>query len=319
MEPGRDYSVRADDGFLLEEVRRCIYRQRNGILFAGAGLSSQAETNRGEHTPQWKGLLDAMTEWCVRNKLVDQVDAEALAAMVRSGYLVEVGQELDEILQEKSQKQQCLREALHSNDLIISKAHEYVAQTPFRAYLTTNYDALIETAFAKVNSRTLTPFYQNSIDSVLQPYRDGESFILKLHGDVNDPTSIILGDRSYEQLLRNASYKDCLNTLIAMASILFIGFGGSDPDLDGLLRNVAAFDGRRARHWMVVPSQQFPALKAKRLLRDRGVQVVGYEQDDAHSGLVKFLANLVPSPVTPQRPLATLEPRQFPEQEVSVL
>lgn len=315
MVPARDYSIRADDGPLIEHIRRCIYSDRNCILFAGAGLSAQAETARGEHPPPWKGLLGAMTEWCVQNKLVDQTDAEALATMLHSGYLLEAGQELDEILREKSQKQQCLREVLHSNDLIISKAHEYVAQTSFRAYLTTNYDALIETAYARTRSRSLITFYQNSVDSVLQPYRDGEDFILKLHGDVNDPASVILGDRSYEQLLRNPNYAFCLNTLFATASILFVGFGGSDPDLDGLLRNVAAFNGRRARHWMVVPSRQFPALKAKRLLRDRGVQVVGYEQDESHSGLVNFLASLIPSPTAPQRQIATLEPRQ----EVSLL
>jgi hypothetical protein len=77
-----------------------------------------------------------------------------------------------------------------------------------------------------------------------------------------------------------------------MRSILFVGFGGADPDLDGLLSKVAAFDGRRGRHWMIVPRGQFPSLKAKRLLRDRGVTIVEYNRDDTHSELVNFLETL---------------------------
>jgi hypothetical protein len=259
-----------------------------------------------------------MTDWCVRHRLIELADAEALTLLVRSGYLVEAGQELDEILHERSARQQCLKEVLQSNETSISRAHEYVAQIPFRAYLTTNYDTLIEAAFSKMRSRSLAAYYEGSIDSVLHQYREEECFILKLHGDVNDPGSIILGDRSYERLRRNADYRGCLATLFAMASILFVGFGGSDPDLDGLLNNVAAFDGRRARHWMLVPSHQFPALKVKRLLKDRGVQVVEYEHDETHSGLVSFLAALAPSPVTPARTLATLEPSELPEHDVSL-
>jgi hypothetical protein len=80
-----------------------------------------------------------------------------------------------------------------------------------------------------------------------------------------------------------------------MSSVLFIGFGGSDPDLDGLLSKVAAFDGRRSRHWIVVPEGRFPALKAKRLLKDKGISVIQYkhdEHDENHPELVKFLKAL---------------------------
>jgi hypothetical protein len=130
----------------------------------------------------------------------------------------------------------------------------------------------------------------NSIDGVLEQFREDRPFILKLHGDISHRGSIVLGDRSYERLLYRASdYRDCLQSVISMASVLFVGFGGSDPDLDGLISKVAAFDGRRKRHWMVVPEGQFPPLKAKRLYLDKGIQVVQYTPDGDHSALVRFL------------------------------
>ena len=313
-----EYSISAGDTPLIGEIRRCIYELRNCILLAGSGLSAQAVTQRGEHPPSWKGLLAGMAEWCVRNRLIERTYAEALASLVASGYLVEAGQELDEILHESAARQQCVKDVLHSNEITISKAHEHMAQIPFRGYLTTNYDNLIEAAFSKIKGRALPAFYEASVDSVLHQYREEECFILKLHGDVNDSGSIVLGDRSYERIRRNADYRGCIATLFAMASILFVGFVGSDPDVDGLLSNVAAFDGRRVRHWMLVPSHQFPALKVKRLLKDRGVQVVEYEHDQTHSGLVGFLAALAPSPAAPARTLATLESSALPEHDVSV-
>src|ERR1035437_4090511 len=81
-----------------------------------------------------------------------------------------------------------------------------------------------------------------------------------------------------------------------MSSVLFVGFGGTDPDLDGLLSKVAAFDGRRRRHWMVVPEGKFPSLKATRLLHDKGVRVIEYPFYSRHSRLTEFLGILA----TPQ-------------------
>jgi hypothetical protein len=109
MAQGKEYSIGAGDGPLIEEIRRCIYDLRNCVLVAGAGLSAQAATHRGEHPPLWKDLLEGMTSWCVRNHLIEAVDAESLSTLVNAGYLVEAGQELDEILNEKSLKQQCLK------------------------------------------------------------------------------------------------------------------------------------------------------------------------------------------------------------------
>jgi hypothetical protein len=223
--------------------------------------------------------------------------AKELEALVQYGFLIEAGQEVEDVLRERSWQQQCLREVLLCNDAAFSLAHEHITRIPFRAYLTTNYDMLIEAAFSKVTRRPLARFYERSIDSILEEYREGRAFILKLHGDVDDGSSIILGDRGYERLLNShTNYRGCLQTLFSMSSILFVGFGGADPDLDGLLSKVAAFDGRRGRHWMVVPRGQFPSLKAKRLLRDRGVTIIEYERDDTHSGLVTFLEALARPP-----------------------
>ena len=168
---------------------------------------------------------------------------------------------------------------------------------PFRAFLTTNYDTLLEDAYTHVAGRSLPKYYETSLDSVMQAFRDRQPFILKLHGDIQSESPVILGDRSYQRLRHSDQYARCLNALFSTCSVLFVGFGGSDPDLDGLLSEVAEFDGRRHRHWMLAPASKFPRLKARRLQADRGISVIEYHVDESHSGLVRFLRDLAePNP-----------------------
>jgi hypothetical protein len=281
------------DPDVVRDIKESIYTLRRCILVAGAGLSAQACSTDGSHPPLWAGLLKGMVEWCVHYGFAEATHAQQIDALIEANYLLDAGQEIEELFREKSLEQQCLREVLKCNEVMVRDAHSCIARIPFRAYLTTNYDNLIETAYSQVAGRSITRFYERSIDSVLEEYREARTFILKLHGDVDDAASIILGDRGYERLLHSgAKYRDCLHTLFSMSSILFVGFGGTDPDLDGLLSKVAAFDGRRRRHWMVVQEGKFPALKAKRLLNDKGVRVIEYPADKTHSGLIEFLGIL---------------------------
>jgi hypothetical protein len=285
------------DPDILNEIRTSLYTQRRCVLVAGAGLSAQACTAAGTRPPLWPGLLKGMCSWCVQNGFIEATEAGQVVSLIDGNYLTEAGQEIEEVFREKSLEQQCLRDVLRCNEVLASDAHACIVETPFRAYLTTNYDNLIETAYSQVTKRSIARFYERSIDSILEEYREGRAFVLKLHGDVDDANSIILGDRSYERLLYAAPrYRDCLHALFSMSSLLFIGFGGADPDLDGLLTKVAAFDGRRRRHWLVVPEGKFPVLKAKRLLNDKGVRVVEYPVDVTHSQLTAFLRILATPP-----------------------
>ena len=118
--------------------------------------------------------------------------------------------------------------------------------------MTTNYDEFIEGEYRAQRGVMLLKFYERSIDAVMNAYREKKPFIFKLHGDINDIDSIILGNRSYEKLLNgDTAYRSCVESIFNMSSILFVGFGGGDPDLDRIISRVAPLDGRSKRHWML--------------------------------------------------------------------
>ena len=283
------------------EALRGALNSNSLILLAGSGLSAQASTDDGRHPPLWRGLLEGMVDWCMKQRLLSGEHAQSIRELVLHDFLTEAGQELEENV-EKPYLHQCLARVLLCNEAKIGEAHHLIAQIPFRAYLTTNYDEFIEGAYWAERGVALRKFYEDSCDGALACFRETIPFILKLHGDVS--SSIVLGDRAYDRLLYGSNkYRSNLESLFAVSSVLLVGFGGSDPDLKGIIDKVAVFDGRSKRHWMLIPKDVFPHLKAKRLWKDRGINVIEYEVDTTHSGVVKFLRTLAtPQPLAPAGP-----------------
>lgn len=288
-----DYHMHGiNDGRIYEELQRYL-SSGDLILFAGSGLSSQACTKDGDHPPNWANLLKKMANWCLGNELIDDIYYTDIMELIDKDFLIDAGQELEEIIEELSQRQRCLAEAILCNKAEISEAHSLIAGINFRAYLTTNYDEFIEGAFWHKHGKRLQKFYRPTISGVLDSYRKKEHFIFKLHGDISDPSSIVLGNRSYEPLLQSDSdYKKCLETIFSMSSILFIGFGCTDPDIEHIISRVAALDGRTKRHWMLATENSVPRLKAKRFWTDFGINIIRYKSDETHTEFVRFLRNL---------------------------
>ncbi len=281
-----------EDDDIYEDVCRAL-QSKELVLFAGAGLSAQAKTDDGRHPPMWTGLLTGMIDWCCNHRMISTDEADGIRELVNAKFLADAGQELQDILGEPAHLQECLADVLLCNRAKISDAHRLVVRYPFRAYLTVNYDEFIEGAYWNQHGRRIQRFYQPTIEGVLRTYRQHDPFIFKLHGDISDPSSVVLGNRSYDDVLYfNSPYQRCIESIFSMSSVLFVGFGANDPDLEGIISRVAALDGRVARHWIVTTNDTFPPLKIKRLRQDKGINVICYQRDNEHSGLVKFLAKL---------------------------
>src|SRR5206468_1749875 len=105
---------------------------------------------------------------------------------------------IEEYVSNKLQQQQCLKEVLLCDQAEVSDIHRLIAGIPFRAYLTTNYDTFIEAAFSEKKGYALEKFYRSSMQDAIKTYENKQPFILKLHGDIDHPNSINLGDRTFK-------------------------------------------------------------------------------------------------------------------------
>lgn len=261
------------------------------ILFAGAGLSAQATTPHGDTPPLWRECLEQMTLWCLREGLLSDDLASQIQESLDRGLLLEAAQELEDVAQPATALQRCLTDVLHYSTAETSRAHKAATRIRFRGFITTNYDDLIENAYVVTQRRALPRFYEDTAATMLDSWRRRQQFILKMHGDLVKPASIILGSRSYDRIMySNEAFSRAIETIIGASSLLFVGFGGTDPNLERLLARTAIFDGRSKRHWLLTSASSMPSLRAKRLWEDKGLNIVTYP--GPHSQVITFLNRL---------------------------
>lgn len=110
--------------------------------------------------------------------------------------------------------------------------HRMLCQLPFAAYVTTNYDCLIEEATL---SGTSLPAYSNSYEYLGERIRDGKQFAFKLHGDINHKEDIVMSRSDYARVMNSCSSRDAMDGLLKTKVCFWLGYGHADPDLDLLL------------------------------------------------------------------------------------
>ena len=268
-------------------------REHRCVLFAGAGLSAQARSEDGVPIPTWRSLLERIIDWCADHRVQLRARPEEFRQDLERGRLLVAAQELQHSLGE--QLNSCLSEILYSGTTRPSEAHRLICKVDWVAALTSNYDGLIEGAYALEFGGIVPPvFSASSISQALNCFRTGMFFIFKVHGDVNLPGSIVLGNRDYSRLLHlNQAYRYFLETIFASFTVLFVGFGGTDPDLDNVIDRLSAIYERSiGQHFILISEDEFSALERRRLLEDKRLDCITYQRDTSHSQVVEFLRAL---------------------------
>lgn len=295
-------------GLIPEMLVRRV-REKKCVLFVGAGLSAQA--GDGTCLPTWKVLLERMVDWSIKHRIPLRADPSELAEVIGKGRLLVVAQELQESL--GGQLNACLSDVLHSGDTRPSDAHRSLCGTDWVAVLTSNYDALIEGAYAVELEGVLPPvFSANGVNHAIDCLRNSKFFVFKVHGDLNIPGSIALGNRDYSRLMYlSPAYRSFLETVFASYTVLFVGFGGNDPDLDAVVDRLSAIYERSiGQHFLLISEGEFTALERRRLLEDKRLDCITYKQDAHHSQVGEFLKALslraapggeIPTPFEPSR------------------
>ncbi len=118
--------------------------------------------------------------------------------------------------------------------------HRALAELPGSTFLTTNYDVLLEAALAAQTNTRPVAVLLSDIDR-LRRFTAGQ--VLKLHGDIDHPKTVVLSSEDYFRTRHTAArvWKEELKKLAkAPSQLLFVGYGYGDIDVLPVLNELRA-------------------------------------------------------------------------------
>lgn len=256
-------------------------RTRKCILFVGSGLSCAAGY------PSWGDLVLRLVDEAREvsgdrgkelDKLVENKDWFSLAEFARTRLAPsDFGEVLTEVLGDTGRP---------------SRAHELIARTDFRGFITTNFDRLLEIHLTRVRSSMPTVFTTNGIVAMGMALFTPVPFLYKMHGDMSDGSSIVLTASDYDQMILFSPHtRSFLHGAMLNYTLLFVGYSLSDPDFQLVLRELSLmFQHRVPKHYALIPN--CGDFAKEHLLRRLNVQAIGYDPADDHREAADFLAEL---------------------------
>lgn len=258
------------------------------IALIGSGISSRCLAKNRKPLPLWHTLLINIIDYSLKNKLIDENLYTELKMLLEKNNYLDVAQELYEVLGDK-EIQNLIENIFNPEGIIPSRLHEIISLTPFKHILTTNYDNLLERAYIETN--------KHHIDVVL--FKDILEYdnlgdvkcIIKLHGDIKQPESFVLGQQHYQNLLRDKKYCDFVDNMFQNNSIFMLGYGLRDIDITMTLDRISACNNKL--HFLLTKKNTYTNIEKKRLLKDRNVKVIEYiDYFGFHNHIDTFLMGL---------------------------
>jgi hypothetical protein len=196
------------------------FARGNGTVFVGSGISL------GAGLPNWTDLtapLKSDLEIDVNSKL----DPLQIA-------------ELYEVKNGRSALIQYLKDRLGNVRFHLTRTHELIVSLPVQRIYTTNFDTFLEQASQKrqLNRNVISNVHHVGLSDA------STLSIVKLHGDLADPASIVITARDfYSYFSRNPAVSDLLKVELQTKTVLFVGYSFSDPNLGMILGNAVSQGG----------------------------------------------------------------------------
>ena len=252
------------------------------VLFVGSGLSAWGKL------PTWRELLKLIVEE-MRAEDPNRADLKELDALIDAGKLLEVADYCKEKLGPQ-RLNEVLSEQLRGDTGDVPEPHKIIVSLPFAAVVTTNYDKLIERAYADVGAVPKAPTHRD-IDSLGSLLFAKTRFILKAHGDIDRPDTLVLTTRDYQEIIHaNPAFNEIFSALLLTYAILFVGYSLSDPDFRLLLdRQLRIFGEYVPLRYALMSG--ISSVEQDVLWRTARIKVIPYAEGQ-HQEVLQFLGDL---------------------------
>jgi len=233
---------------LRVSIRNIVKARNSGrlVIFSGAGVSVDS------NVPGWQSLLKAL-----RQDLGQEQEAED-PLVTPQAYLNE---------RKKKEYQERIQEVLNYPHSRFNPLHQLVLDLRPQHIITTNFDQHFEQAIAE--SSAAYSIVKKDEDL---PYATGASLLVKMHGDFGERNIVLTKDDYDNYRAQRPLITSFVEYAFSSSLVLFVGFSGSDPNLQQIISTVKNILGanHQPAYLVTLPGQADPGLPEEQI---RVVQV----------------------------------------------
>jgi hypothetical protein len=288
-------------------------REHAPAAIVGAGLS------RALNYPTWKELLQSLHRLAAKSmNKEDRQIRHHFRQLQESEDVIWRAQEYRDAIARDSEYKRFLKKSFaprHGR----SPALDLLVKLPCRHFLTTNYDAEIELAHARILNRPIECVdWMDSTQSaaLVSTWSDPNTAAkcVYLHGRYDDPDNIVLTESDYQRAYFKVSGNaQRLASILLLYPIVFLGFSLTDPDFMAIMRQANALGFSGARHFALMglstpEDEKASFLNRARLRRKFGIAAIFYRAGTRHEGLPHILSHLQESLASDPTPRQIVPP-----------
>jgi len=182
------------------------------VPMIGAGFSKNAITPKELVMPDWHGLASNISKYLDDYEFTNPIDTLSIYEKEYS----------------RNRLVETLAKELLINEILPGKTHEAFCRLLFDIIVTTNFDFLLE----KTLEKSKIPYCSICEEESLPLKFDVTTKIIKLHGDFNHPTKMVITEHDYDCFLdKNPILATYLSSIFITKTLLLIGYSFDDPDM----------------------------------------------------------------------------------------
>ena len=228
--------------------------ERRAIIFVGSGISKSAHAA----FPTWVDLLNQLSTKLSKNK-----DKALVGQLIRQGRLLDAAQIIHDGMA-KADLNSTLRAIFQVRPVPHGEIYRDILQLDPKVIITTNYDEFVEKNFEHYSKGAEAhSISDHKSTKLLNDLRSPIRSIVKMHGCITDPSSLVLDRISYYNARRdNPSIFSIIQSLMTVNTVLFLGYSMSDPDIQITLENINLNSPADHTHYALVSKFDHASLRA---------------------------------------------------------
>lgn len=249
--------------------------------FIGSGPSVEAGC------PSWKNLAEIGLQTALAQKLAISDKAQRA---IDNNELPRAFRHIERAL-DRDRLEAIITSNLGNQHCPPGPLHRIIASWPFAAYITSNYDHLLEAAISETGDASWVSI-GNSEAECRKVSGDANRIVWHAHGSAVMPpeqSRLIVTEADYDSLyLYDSPASLHLKAAATQHQIVFLGFGFQDPDVNRILRYVGHLSNPAKPAYAFLPNVSTD--DAQELLERYNVEVITYRtHDGSHHELQELL------------------------------